>query len=85
MEATILDGLRPSYIHTIICSTILYALQALIVNTIAYCLLPKMKKEAPNKPPFPYYYERAYFFDALMAACAAASLAMGTLKGEQLT
>jgi hypothetical protein len=35
MEATILDGLRPSYIHTIICSTILYALQALIVNTIA--------------------------------------------------
>jgi hypothetical protein len=52
------------------------------------CLLilpAKRKKEAPNAPPFPYNIITDYFLDALMAAWAAASLAMGTLKGEQLT
>ena len=35
--------------------------------------------------PFLIIMNKAYFLEALIAACAAASLAMGTLKGEQLT
>lgn len=44
----------------------------------------KKRRLAPRPPYFIMLYA-VYFFDALMADCAAASLAMGTLKGEQLT
>ena len=43
-----------------------------------------------SSPVFPLFWSQAYFFAALAffsskAACAAASRAMGTRKGEQLT
>jgi hypothetical protein len=46
----------------------------------------EIKKEAvsENAASFPKCRFRFYFPD-LIAACAAASLAIGTLKGEQLT
>ena len=44
----------------------------------------KDKKKGTGNGTF-FYLSQAYFFPNLIEDCAAASLAMGTLNGEQLT
>ena len=47
-------------------------------------MLMRLNKKSPGNPgDFCYFVKRNYLF--LIAACAAASLAIGTRKGEQET
>jgi hypothetical protein len=43
------------------------------------------KKPWVRKPTAFYFVKGLYYLEAFIAACAAANLAIGTRKGEQLT